>query len=120
MGEIYVRDEFGRKTVVDQHPVMTTEEVLGLWNSPTGSAAKQLEVIMDKGDEWVGLIANGYLPHQSVWMGLWVQLWDAVKYGIGTNVFTQAEMGRFLHPYIYSIHFCQIWTVIDISRRSGA
>ena len=120
MGEIYVRDEFGRKTVVDQHPVMTTEEVLGLWNSPTGSAAKQLEVIMDKCDEWVGFIANGYLPHQSVWMGLWVQLWDAVKYGIGTNVFTQAEMGHLLHPYIYNTRFYQIWAVIYISRRSGA
>jgi hypothetical protein len=55
-----------------------------------------------------------------VWMGLWVQLWDAVKYGIGTNVFTQAEMGCLLHPYIYSTRFCQIWAVIDISRRSGA
>ena len=46
MEKIYVRDEFGRKTAVDQHPVMTTDEVLSLWNSHTGSAAKQLEVIM--------------------------------------------------------------------------
>ena len=79
MEKIYFRDESGRKMAVDQHPVMTTEEVLGLWNSPNGSTAKKLEVIMDKCDEWVGFIANGYLHHQSVWMGLWVQLWYAVK-----------------------------------------
>ena len=70
MEKIYVRDEFGRMTAVDQHPVTKVKGVLCIWNSRTGSADKKFEVTMEKCEKWVGFIANGYLLCQSVWTGI--------------------------------------------------
>ena len=42
---IYVRDEFGWKMAMDEHPVRIANEVVCLWKSPTWSVNKQLEVI---------------------------------------------------------------------------
>ena len=88
-----------------------------MWNNPKGTGTKQLDVIREKCDEWAGFVTNGYLPRQSVWTAFWVQLWPALKYGIGMNAFQQQEMKSLLYPNIYKFYLA--WAAIVKSRRNG-
>ena len=100
---LYVTNEAGAREGIEPQPLATSKEILGMWNNPKGTGTKQLDIIREKCDEWAGFVTNGYLPRQSVWTAFWVQLWPALKYGIGTNAFHQHEMDLLLHPYIYKI-----------------
>ena len=51
-------------------------KTLGLITCPSGKMDAQKEAIIDKCNEWIGRVKNGYLPRRSVWMSFWSQLWS--------------------------------------------
>ena len=73
---------------IEQLPVTTSKNTLGLYTNPTGCCTKQVDVLCDDMQSWTDRLCSSRLPTKWGWTSYRRQLWPKLSYGLGTNAAT--------------------------------
>ena len=91
--QIVLRNADGSSSVLSRKKVHEAEKTLGVFHSPDGSSKAHLQYTRERALKWVNQMKNAHLPSHMVMMSYQLQLWTALRYGLGTltNSIQQAD-----------------------------
>lgn len=64
---------------IDQLEPEGAQEVMGLWQTPTGSINAQLATLSEKVNKRSNLFKNSYLHKKVVWKAFWGTMWRTIR-----------------------------------------